>query len=129
MADSSYINTGAYSQRTISLWFKADDATISSRKQILWEEGGTSNGAILYLYNGALYGGVWSGNYGWSGSWLSTPVPSGEWLQATLTLSSTLTSGTDADAMRLYLGGYLVGTAPGAQLAPTVMISVSAIKY
>ena len=62
-----------HAQRTISLWFRADDVSINSRNQVLYEEGGTTRGLNIYLKNGSLYVGGWnSSESGWSGTFLSS---------------------------------------------------------
>ncbi|MCB8927645.1 MAG: tandem-95 repeat protein [Ardenticatenaceae bacterium] len=115
--DSNNINLGTFSQRTVMVWFRVDDVNLNSRRQIIWEEGGTGNGLNIYLYDGALYGGAWSSNSAWDGTWISsTNVISGQWHHAALVLDSTSTSGPEANALQFYLDGQLVESGEGAQL-------------
>ena len=71
--DSSVlVNNVNVTQRTISVWFKADDVSISSRKQVIYEEGGTWRGLNIYVHAGRLYMGGWNtqttnGESGWGG--------------------------------------------------------------
>jgi len=77
--DPSINTNGPYPERTIELWFRADDISKSS-EQVLYEEGGSGNGFNVYLNNGTLYAGGWSRGNNWSGDWLSTSVvKSGTW--------------------------------------------------
>lgn len=50
--DSTGINTSTYAERTVELVFNADDVTT---RQVLWEEGGTTNGLTIYLDGGNIY--------------------------------------------------------------------------
>ncbi len=73
VADSPDINLGTHAQRTISLWFRADDVSISTQKQVLFEEGGTTRGLNVYLSGGSLYVGGWNiSESGWTGTFLNT---------------------------------------------------------
>jgi hypothetical protein len=60
--DHQDINTNStgYSERTIEAWFNVDDKNISDHKQIIYEEGSYLNGLNIYVYNGALYAGIWA---------------------------------------------------------------------
>jgi hypothetical protein len=80
VADASDLNTSDRDQRTIEAWFKVNDASISSRKQVIWEEGGSDFGFNLYVFDGALYVGAYD-----SGTWLKTSaVESGTWQHVVL---------------------------------------------
>ena len=50
--DDAGINTSTYAERTVELVFNADDVTT---RQVLWEEGGTTNGLTIYLDGGNVY--------------------------------------------------------------------------
>ena len=50
--DSPSINTASTAQRTVELVFNADDV---NTRQVLYEEGGTTNGLTIYLLNGRVY--------------------------------------------------------------------------
>lgn len=47
-------------QRTVSMWFKADDVS-SEQEQVIFEEGGMNRGLNMYLEDNLLYFGGWSG--------------------------------------------------------------------
>lgn len=84
---SQYINMGAtnlfdaaLAQQTIEMWFKADDVS-SGTAQMLYEEGGATNGMNIYIQSGTLYAGAWCENCApaWQGGWVNTTVTSGSW--------------------------------------------------
>ena len=73
--NSKDINQGTHRERTVSLWFKADKTDTGSKKQVIYEEGGSDQGLNIYLNQGKLYAGGWNRprqESGWSGTWLST---------------------------------------------------------
>ena len=114
VADSSDINIGTHGQRTVSLWFNANEVT---SRQVLFEEGGGTRGLVIYIENGLLYVGGWNrpnGQSGWTGTWLSTAITAGEWHNVTLTLDGTAT--VQPDAFKGYLDGQLFGSGEGSQL-------------
>lgn len=118
IANSSDINTAIHGQRTISLWFKSDDITIAERKQVLYEEGGSTRGLSIYLHDGKLYVGGWNADNkqsGWTGTFLHTDaIASGEWHHVALVLD-----GNDKirkEALTAYLDGEIFGTGAGSQL-------------
>lgn len=52
--------------RTVEAWFYVDDASINSRKQVIWDQGGNdfSLGSLnIYVYDGKLYSFATSGNW------------------------------------------------------------------
>lgn len=96
--------------RTVSVWFKADDVTVDTRKQILYEQGGSNRGMNIYLFDGRLYAGIW--NNGWN-SFVSAAVPAdGQWHHAALTLDVPVGK-TSPDAFKGYLDGAEFGSAEG----------------
>lgn len=89
----------------MALWFKADDS--SSGTQVLFEEGGGTNGAAIYLSGGNLYVDMWVGST--FRATLSNPVPNdGAWHHAAFTY--TFDSGTSNGFLKGYLNGTLFGT-------------------
>ncbi|WP_236632958.1 LamG-like jellyroll fold domain-containing protein [Endozoicomonas elysicola] len=103
ISDSSEINTysGNINQRSINLSFKIDASNDLSGTQILYEEGGSTNGFVVYIHNCQLYVGAWSEGSGWNGEFLNTALTSGDtdWHTVALVLDSS--AGT--------LNGYLDG--------------------
>ncbi len=86
---------GPYTDRTIEAWFYCNDISISTKKQVIFEEGDATRGFNIYLFNGNLYAGGWNNDAAesnWSGTWLSTPlVFSNTWHHVALRLKG----GTD----------------------------------
>ena len=111
--NSPDINTGGpYTNRTISLWFKATD---EKRRQMIYEEGGSGNGLNIYLLKGKLYGGVWASAV-WPGSWIPyTDVMPGQWYHVALVLRNAGPA-IKQEIVEFYVNGALVATAEGAQI-------------
>lgn len=116
--DSAFINTtnGPWQNRTVMAMFKVDDATISDQKQTIFEEGGRTRGAVIYVFDDQVYVGMWNrAEYNWNGAWLSAPINSNEWYYAAFVLRD----GNDAvedDKFEFWLNGRLVDRAPGGQI-------------
>ena len=114
IAASSDTSTTIVTERTISLWFYANE---TNSRQVLLEEGGGSRGLNIYLEGGSLYVGGWNpstGESGWTGTFLNTPVTSGQWHHATLVLDGSST--VQADALVGYLDGVEFARGAGSQL-------------
>ncbi|NER79946.1 MAG: PKD domain-containing protein [Leptolyngbya sp. SIO1D8] len=119
LKNSADINQGIHGDRTISLWFKADDlVNPASRPQVIYEEGGQFRGLNIYLKGDQLHVGGWnmpSQESGWQGTWLSSDnVSANQWNHVALVLD-----GGDrvADgALRGYLNGEQFGEGEGSQL-------------
>jgi hypothetical protein len=112
--DSSDLNNTVVTQRTISLWFNADE--VNSR-QVLFEEGGGTRGLAIYIDAGHLYIGGWnktSSQSAWGGTFLSTTVTAGAWHNVVMTLDGT--TSVQPDALKGYLDGVLFGSGAGSQL-------------
>lgn len=93
---------GDSDEKTHSLWFYPHD--VQSR-QVLWEQGGSTNGVNLYLDGGTLYTRAWSGTKGWSNDLqVSTSISANEWYHVALSLDAT------GDSMTSYLNGASIGT-------------------
>ena len=115
VANHNDINLGTHGQRTIALWFLAEDVDAPGR-QLLYEEGGGTRGLNIYLDGGELVVGGWNRNEsGWQGTWLSTgAVTSGQWHHVVLTLDGGAT--TQPGALRGYIDSGLFGVGEGSQL-------------
>lgn len=118
-------------KKSWSLWFNADDVN-SDSPQMLFEQGGNTRGAAIYVQNGQLFAGVWNNaddDGGISSPWLAGDGD----LQATIYLSAPVVGGvtnhvalvmdgSDADTsgtVSAYLNGQLIGSETGAgQLFP-----------
>ena len=104
--DHDTINTaGPYPARTVELWFSAGDLV---DRQILYEEGGESNGLNIYLDGDELYVGVWA-----------TDATTG--LEAVWVPPATVATNTTYHVAVVYDGsipsvtGYLNGTSFGSE--------------
>jgi len=86
-ASSPDINE-AFSRKSISLWFFADDLQ-SSGRQVIYEQGDATSGMNIYLENGVLFAGAWNDDAGWDGTWLadSTSVDD-EWNHVAMILNA-----------------------------------------
>ena len=121
VGNTAEINLAIQGQRTVAFWFNADDVSINTRKQVIYEEGGTSRGLNIYLFDGRVYVGGWNipggSESGWSGTWLSTRgVASGRWHHVALVLDGGAT--TTPGALRAYLDGRAFAAGEGSQLWP-----------
>ena len=100
IGDNDGINTGAAkTDKTFELVFRADDV---SGRQVLFDQGGTTNGFNLYLQNDELYFGAWTGNTFFSADTASSAVD-------ILADTTYHVAGTwDNGELMLYLQGLLV---------------------
>ena len=125
LKDSADINQEIYQERTISLWFRADETDISSNKQVIYEEGGSGRGLNIYLHEGELYAGAWnrdSKQSNWQGTWLQTgrdqaakvKISAGKWHHVDLVLEGG--SKVGQNALRGYIDGQKFGSGAGSQL-------------
>ena len=115
---STEVNNCLVTTRTVSGWFYVNDKSLTSRNQVIFEEGGDQRGLNIYVSNGRLYVGGWNiptTESGWAGTFLSSDqIQSGKWHHVALVLSggATVTSG----AFRGYLDGVEFGSGVGSQL-------------
>ena len=118
--NSGDINTGSnHTQKTIEAWFKVDNKNITSRKQTIYEQGGTVRGLNIYVHGGSLYVGGWNepnGESDWDpGTWLSTSsIQSNTWHHVALTLSGG--NSVSNNAFKGYLDGTQFGSGQGSKL-------------
>ena len=111
--ENNYINLEPYSffdneisSRTYSLWFFTSDA---ENRQVIYEEGGKSNGINIYLENNKLYIGAWSEGNGYSGHWFATNISTDNWHHVVLNYNSS--------GFKAYLNGNEVGSkSPGVNI-------------
>ena len=102
--ESSDIFDDADSQTTISLWYWADDFS-NDTVQMLFEEGGGTNGINMYIYNSKIHAGAWaSGNpENWDGNWLITDTTEHTWHNAVFVLNDAI------NTLTLYHDGVKIG--------------------
>lgn len=82
MADLTYWEQG-WSTRTHEVFFETS-TDIQSRQTII-AEGGTTNGAMLYIYKKKLYARWWSESQGWNGGEIKTNIENNTRYYATMT--------------------------------------------
>ena len=105
------INLGTHKQRTVSLWFNADDIKAKNKRQVLYEEGAGSRGLSIYLdrrdNQDRLYVGGWNRSNresNWKGTWLNTDkVSTNQWHRVDLVLDGGRE--TAKGAFQAYLDG------------------------
>mgnify|MGYP001266830748 CR=1 FL=1 len=118
--NSGDINTGSnHTNKTIEAWFKVDNKNITSRKQTIYEQGGTVRGLNIYVHGGSLYVGGWnepSNESNWNpGTFLSTSsIESNTWYHVALTLDGG--SSVTSNAFKGYLNGVEFGSGDGSKL-------------
>ncbi len=117
LKNSSDINLGTHGERTVSLWFKADEIS-GDRRQMLYEEGAGTRGLNIYIDDKKLYMGGWNTpgqESGWSGTWLSTDkISADKWHHVDLVLDGGRQ--VTQNAFRGYLDGQQFGSGAGSQL-------------
>ncbi|MEM1060934.1 MAG: G8 domain-containing protein [Planctomycetota bacterium] len=97
VASSSELNSGTFPEKSISLWFFADD---TDGRQVIYEQGGTTRGLSIYLDGDTLYAGGWNtpaNQSGWAGDWVAVEnVTANTWHHVTLVIDGNLPRETTA---------------------------------
>lgn len=118
IANSKDLNLGIHEQRTVSLWFNADQTSLGSGKQVLYEEGGNLRGLNAYLDNGKLFVGGWNRpaqESNWSGNWLSSDrLSSNQWHHVAIVLEGE--DQVQDGSLTAYLDGQSLGSSQASQL-------------
>ena len=87
---STEINDLMLTQRTISLWFRANDLPTNGSKQVLYEEG-AQTGFNIYIKDGVLYIGVWRNFERGFNTFINTgpnAIEADQWHQVSLVLDA-----------------------------------------
>ncbi len=115
--DSTHINTGGpYTDRTVMALFNCKDVSITDHKQTIFEEGGRTRGAVIYVHGGNLYVAAWNrAEYNWDGAWPSVPIESNKWYYVAFVIRDG-GSGVEPDKFEMWLNGRLIAKEPGGQL-------------
>jgi hypothetical protein len=103
-ANSTLINTGTFTKRSVSFWFNAD-TTGSGTYPCIWEEGGGTNWFSIYLDNGLIYANLGEGNT--TGGHATASVSTGTTYHCLVTVDLSLGSNN----IKIYLNGALAGQA------------------
>lgn len=103
---------GPYYERSIELFFTAD---VLTGYQYLFEEGGATNGAGIYLVDDTLYCQMWSRNSGWGGvgDVGGTKYLTKDDIQTKTIYHVVMTLSDAEDRLRCYVNGTLVGEVNG----------------
>lgn len=120
ISNSPLINTTTHGTRTIEMAFNAD--TVSGR-QVLYEEGGTTNSLTIYIDNGNLY--VTGRDAGdWGPFNINAPVTAGQTYHVALQLDQP------NGEFRGYLDGNLIGTGamPTPMAAHTAAVAIGGMR-
>jgi hypothetical protein len=106
--DHVALNTAdSYPARSIELWFKSDEPY---KRQVLWEEGGTSRGISIYTHKGKLFAGAWNrtGDNAWAKDvFARVPIDVGETYYVVLVVNPA------NGRLRLFLDGVRVANKSG----------------
>jgi hypothetical protein len=106
-------DSNKYTEKYSEAWFKTHD--INKPVQVIYEQGGTTNGINMYIYSGSLYQGMWSNSTGWNGNWRSASISENTWYHAAIVYSG---SNASSEQLKFYLNGNLYGSASaGSQLS------------
>ncbi|MCY4045266.1 MAG: VCBS domain-containing protein [Cellvibrionales bacterium] len=94
--DSSDLNLYGANREvfTLHLAFNIDADNSLAGAQVLYEQGGGSNGYNIYIHDGVLYAGAYTEVADWSGEWISTDISTlakGQWHQVTFILDASET--------------------------------------
>lgn len=102
ISNSNLINLGSTDYRTVMLWFKANDVTT---RQVLYNEGGGTNGFSMYIEGGKVYCLPWEGGTAWNAP--NANIVTGQWYHVAFVFDQNATDG-------FHFKGYLNGTLIGA---------------
>ena len=110
--NTSDINQGTHSERTVALQFTANEVT---SRQVLYEEGGTVRGLNIYIDNGMLYIGGWNiPETGWDPTFMSIPIVAGQEYSVAFVLDGT--NMVQPGALTGYLNGTAFNSVAGSQI-------------
>jgi hypothetical protein len=115
--DSAKINitNGPWQNRTIMAVFNCSDVS-KKQKQTIYEEGGTTRGLNIYVFDGQVYAGGWNrAEYNWDGAWISTPIRSDSWYEVALILRDAGDAVEDGK-FEMWLNGQLIASEPAGQI-------------
>ncbi|MCA9246463.1 MAG: PQQ-dependent sugar dehydrogenase [Planctomycetales bacterium] len=116
VADSADINASVQLQRTISLWFRAEDLS-PGRRQVLYEQGGRKRGLNIYLDGDTIFVGGWATDKGWAGTYLNrTRIDADRWYHVALVLDGQNT--LEPESLLAYLDGGEFGRGEGQKIFP-----------
>lgn len=116
--DTDAINSTTVPNRTVELWFRADDPSLATN-QVIFDEGGATRGFAIYIRSNTLYVGGWNDSASesnWTGTYLSTTdISPDTWHHVALVLDNGGLT-VESDKLIGYLDGVQFATGSGSQL-------------
>ena len=115
--DAATVNLSTHQNRTVIAIFQCSDVT-KPEKQVVYEEGGTTRGLVIYVHEGLVYVGGWNlSDYTpeWAGTFLSAPISSNAWYGVAMVLRDG-TAAQEDDKFEMWMDGELIAKGPGAEL-------------
>ncbi|MCP4261116.1 MAG: hypothetical protein GY774_26965 [Planctomycetes bacterium] len=116
LPDAATINTSTHQNRTVVAIFQCADVT-KPEKQVVYEEGGTTRGLVIYVHEGLVYAGGWNlSDYTpeWTGTFLSAPITSNQWVAVAAVLRDGIAAQED-DKFEMWMDGLFIDKGPGGQ--------------
>lgn len=114
------VDLRSFGGRTVSLRFAATGST--SGRRVIYEDGTSTKGMILYIFNDTIFAGVWDTSLAISPhkSFVSMPLSSSKrnaWHSVAIVLNTTsvLAPSVAADAFTLFVNGSRVASKPAAR--------------
>ena len=117
LPDAATINTSTHQNHTVIAVFNCADVS-KAEQQMVYEEGGSTRGAVIYVEAGSVYAGAWNrGDYtpDFPGTWLSAPIGSNEWHVVAAVLRDA-GAGQEDDKFEMWMDGRLIAKGPGGEL-------------
>jgi len=115
--DAATVNLSTHQNHTVVAIFQCADVT-KPEKQVVYEEGGTTRGLVIYVHEGLVYAGGWNlSDYTpeWTGTFLSAPISSGAWYGVAMVLRDG-GPGQEDDKFEMWIDGVFIDKGPGGQL-------------
>jgi hypothetical protein len=111
------INLSTHTNHTVVAVFKCSDVD-KPEKQVVYDEGGTTRGVVIYVHEGLGYVGGWNlSDYTpeWTGTFLSYPIASNQWMSVAAVLRDSGPAQED-DKFEMWVNGQFIDIGPGGQL-------------
>ena len=115
--DSDLINVtnGPWQNRTVIAIFTPADVGIPGQKQVVFEEGGRTRGAVIYVFEGMAYAGMWNrAEYNWNGEWPSAAASSNTAHAVAFVLRDAIDA-VEPGRYEMWMDGRMVASLPGGE--------------
>jgi hypothetical protein len=116
--DSDLINVtnGPWQNRTVIAVFTPADVGIAGQKQVVFEEGGRTRGAVIYVYEGLVYAAMWNrAEYNWNGEWPSASITSNSAHAVAFVLRDAMDA-VEPGRYEMWMDGQMIASLPGGEL-------------